>query len=104
MVTKHGMDTTVGQRTYAARPQPFLIASRDVVVSAAEATAREIDLAVRQLVEEGDASARQILEQRRADLEAGAALLIAHETLTAEEFAPLCTSGRPGRAKVAAGA
>ncbi len=104
MVTKHGMDTTVGQRTYAARPQPFLIASQDVVVSAAEATAREIDLAVRQLVEEGDASARQILEQRRADLEAGAALLIAHETLTAEEFAPLCTSGRPGRAKVAAGA
>lgn len=104
MVTKHGMDTTVGQRTYAARPQPFLVASQDVVVSAAEATAREIDLAVRQLVEEGDASARQILEQRRADLEAGAALLIAHETLTAEEFAPLSTSGRPGRAKVAAGA
>jgi cell division protease FtsH len=104
MVTKHGMDATVGQRTYAPRPQPFLVAPQDVVVGAAEATAREIDLAVRQLIEEGDASARQILEQRRADLEAGVALLIAHETLTADEFAPLRSSVSPGRAKVAVGA
>jgi len=95
MVTKHGMDSVVGQRTYAPRPQPFLSAPQDIAVSAAEATAREIDLAVRQLVEEGDALARQILEQRRADLDAGVALLIAHETLTAEEFAPLRSSS-PG--------
>lgn len=102
MVTKHGMDATVGQRTYAARPQTFLIAQQDVVVSAAEATAREIDLAVRQLVEEGDASARQILTQRKADLEAGVVLLIARETLTAEEFAPLCSPASSSRGKVAA--
>lgn len=101
MVTKHGMDSVVGQRTYAPRPQTFLSASQDLAVSAAEATAREIDLAVRRLVEEGDATARQILEKRKADLDAGVALLIAHETLTAEEFAPLRSAGSPGPGKVA---
>ena len=89
MVTKYGMDAKVGQRTYAPRPQSFLPTAQDAVVSAAEATGREIDLAVRDLIEAGGASARAILEKRRKDLDAGAALLIARETLTAEEFAPL---------------
>ena len=89
MVTKYGMNATVGQRTYAPRPQMFLPAAQDAVVSAAEATSREIDLAVRDLIEAGAASARAILERRRADLEAGVELLIARETLTAEEFPPL---------------
>jgi cell division protease FtsH len=50
MVTKYGMDTKVGRRTYAPKPQTFIPAMQDAVVSAAEATGREIDLAVRQLV------------------------------------------------------
>ena len=95
MVTKHGMDATVGQRTYAPRPQAFLPAMQDMVVSAAEATAREIDLAVRDLIEAGGACARTILEKRRSDLDAGVELLIARETLTAEEFAPLRPAGAP---------
>jgi cell division protease FtsH len=89
MVTKYGMDAKVGQRTYAPRPQTFLPAMQDAVVSAAEATGREIDLAVRDLIEEGGACARAILEKRRGDLDTGAKLLIAKETLTAEEFEPL---------------
>jgi cell division protease FtsH len=89
MVTKYGMDAKVGQRTYAPRPQAFLPSMQDAVVSAAEATGREIDLAVRDLIEAGDACARAILEKRRADLDAGVKLLIARETLTAEDFAPL---------------
>ena len=89
MVTKHGMDAKVGQRTYAPRPQSFLPAMQDMVVGAAEATGREIDLAVRDLVEAGDVCARAILEKRRSDLDAGAELLIARETLTAEDFEPL---------------
>ena len=89
MVTKHGMDAKVGQRTYAPRPQSFLSAMQDMVVGAAEATGREIDLAVRDLVEAGDVCARAILEKRRSDLDAGAELLIARETLTAEDFEPL---------------
>nr|WP_249150895.1 ATP-dependent zinc metalloprotease FtsH [Bradyrhizobium japonicum] len=88
MVTKYGMDETVGQRTYAPKPQAFL-AAQDAVVSAAEATGREIDLAVRNLIEEGDRRARDVLQRRRADLDAGAELLIANETVTAEQFTPL---------------
>jgi len=89
MVTKYGMDATVGQRTYAPRPQPFLAAPQDQVVSAAEATGREIDIAVRGLIEAADHLASDILERRRCDFEAGAKLLIAKETLTADEFEPL---------------
>jgi len=89
MVTKYGMDEKVGQRTYASRPQMLLQATQDTVVSAAEMTGREIDLAVRDLVEAGDACARAILEKHRRDLDEGVGILIAKETLTAEEFAPL---------------
>jgi cell division protease FtsH len=83
------MDETVGQRTYAPKPQAFLGAAQDKIVGAAEATGREIDLAVRNLIEEGDCRARDILQQRRADLDAGVDLLIANETVTSEQFAPL---------------
>ena len=89
MVTKYGMDETVGQRTYAPKPQAFVAAAQDAVVAAAEATGREIDLAVRNLIEEGDRRARDILQRRRAELDAGVDLLIANETLTSEQFAPL---------------
>ncbi|MFD0640341.1 ATP-dependent zinc metalloprotease FtsH [Bradyrhizobium sp. GCM10027635] len=89
MVTKYGMDETVGQRTYAPKPQTFVAAPQDMVVAAAEATGREIDLAVRNLVEEGERCAHDILQRRRADLEAGVELLIANETVTSEQFAPL---------------
>ena len=89
MVTKYGMDPTIGQRTYAPKPQMFLQAAQDHVVSAAEATGREIDLAVRSLIEDADARARSILEAHRSELEEGVALLIAKETLTIEDFPPL---------------
>nr|WP_228748176.1 ATP-dependent zinc metalloprotease FtsH [Bradyrhizobium sp. BR 10289] len=92
MVTKYGMDEVVGQRTYAPKPRAFL-AAQDAVVVAAEATGREIDLAVRNLIEEGDRRARDILERRRADLDAGVELLIANETVTAEQFTPLLAKG-----------
>jgi len=99
MVTKYGMDTTVGQRTYAPRPQASFLQSQDQIVSAAEQTGREIDLAVRELIAEGGARACAILEGHRRDLEQGVALLIAKETLTAEEFAPLrpVSSASPAR-------
>ena len=101
MVTKYGMDRTIGQRTYAARTQPFLMAPQGGVVEAAEATTREIDVAVRDLVEAADQSARQILEKRRTDLEAGTKLLLEKETLTAEEFEPLLPR-KHGKPKAAA--
>jgi cell division protease FtsH len=101
MVTRYGMNATVGQRTYAPRPQTFLPSLQDTGVSAAEATSREIDLAVRDLIETGAASARAILERRRSDLEAGVELLMARETLTAEEFPPLRPPGQRETGKAA---
>ncbi len=59
------------------------------MAGAAETTAREIDLAVRELVEAAVKRAGEILKRRRSDLEAGVTLLIQRETLTAEEFEPL---------------
>lgn len=102
MVTKYGMDAKVGQRTYAAPPQTFLPVMQDTVVSAAQETRREIDLAVRQLIEAGDACARKILEERRADLEAGVSLLIARESLTVDQFTPLRPAAAAGNGQAAA--
>ncbi|HLG82104.1 MAG TPA: ATP-dependent zinc metalloprotease FtsH [Bradyrhizobium sp.] len=102
MVTKYGMDPTIGQRTYAPKPQMFLQAAQDQVVSAADATGREIDLAVRSLIEDADTHARAILESHRADLEEGVKLLIAKETLTVEDFPPL--AALPSRDGIADGA
>lgn len=101
MVTKYGMDPHVGHRTYAPRPQAFLAAAQDQVVSAAEATAREIDVAVRDLVEQADVEARSVLERRRGDLEAGVELLIARETLTADDFPALRPRAERGEARPA---
>jgi cell division protease FtsH len=89
MVTRYGMDATIGQRTYAPRPQMFLQTPKDQVVSAAEATGREIDLAVRSLIEDADGRARSILEAHRKELDDGVELLMARETLTVEDFPPL---------------
>ncbi len=91
MVTRHGMDPTVGQRVYAPPPQTFLGQPQDRYVNAAEATAREIDVAVRDIVAKAQARADAILVERRADLDAGAGLLLTRETLTVDEF-PALTS------------
>lgn len=70
------MDATIGQRTYAPKPQQFIPAMQDAVVSASEETGRKIDLAVRQLIDEGAERTYEILKRRRSDLAAGVELLI----------------------------
>ena len=75
----------------AGLPMPttrFVGRERDLR-EALELLVRQLALAVRGLVEAGDVCARAILEKRRSDLDAGAELLIARETLTAEDFEPL---------------
>ncbi len=91
MVTRHGMADEVGQRTYTPPPQAFLPGREIDRVQAAEQTAREIDIAVRDIVSRGGERASEILRSHRSDLEQGMELLLAHETLTAEDFAPLRT-------------
>ena len=49
MVTRYGMSEALGSRTYAP-PQPFLTGTTATRVEASEATEREIDTAVRDIV------------------------------------------------------
>jgi cell division protease FtsH len=86
MVTRFGMDETVGQRTYARAPQPFLTLPTADHVQAAEITTREIDVAVRDLLNKGFERAQEILRTRRADLDAGVQLLLKRETVTVDDF------------------
>ena len=89
-VTRFGMDPLIGDRIYAPAPQPFLGTNQqDRLVSASEATSREIDLAVKDLIERAATLAQTTLEARRNDLEAGALLLLERETVTAADFEPL---------------
>lgn len=86
MVTRYGMDPTVGQRVYAPPAQNFLALPQDRYATASEATSREIDIAVRDIVAKAETAAEAILRRRRADLDEGATLLLTRETLTAAEF------------------
>ena len=88
MVTRFGMDDTVGQRTYAP-PQTVLPMTAAQQVQAAEATAREIDIAVRDLLGKAFQRAQEILHARRRDLDAGAQLLLKRETVTVDDFPPI---------------
>ena len=89
MVTRYGMDEKVGQRTYAPASQQFLLVPTAKHVEAAEITSREIDLAVRGLLDKALERASEILRRRRTDLDAGADLLLKRETVTADEFPPI---------------
>jgi cell division protease FtsH len=84
MVARYGMSETVGQRTYAPPPQPFLAGTTTSSVDASETTEREIDVAVRDLVATAFGRAMDILRSRHSDLDEGARLLLAQETLTAD--------------------
>ena len=91
IVTRFGMTEALGQAVLESRSTGFLgdqpIALREKDYS--EETAREIDLAVRDLVDEAFRRALAILADRRATLDEGAKLLLERETLTPEDFPPL---------------
>ena len=55
-------------------------------MEASEATEREIDLAVRDIITKAFEQATAILRARRADLDEGGRRLLAQETLTADQF------------------
>ena len=68
------------------RPQPFLTGTTASRIEASEATEREIDTAVRDIVAKALDGATKVLRTRRADLDQGARLLLAQETVTADQF------------------
>jgi cell division protease FtsH len=99
-VTRYGMSETVGQVVLEQRAQRFMgndmtqMRRRDF----SDATAREVDLAVREFVDRAYERAKSILSAKRDVLEQGASLLLERETLTPEDFPPLkprSTRGAP---------
>jgi len=91
IVTRFGMHPVLGQAVLEPERGGFLgedrlaFSPRDY----SEATAREVDLAVRELIEAAYGKAKQLLNTRRADLAAGTALLLERETITPDDFPPL---------------
>lgn len=86
MVSRYGMDEALGNRVYSVPRQSFLGQNIGDESDVSQETAREIDLAVREKVEAAFTRAKDILTAHREDLEAGAALLLARETLTEADF------------------
>ncbi|MGA8653706.1 MAG: ATP-dependent zinc metalloprotease FtsH [Xanthobacteraceae bacterium] len=93
MVTRYGMTETLGPRSYASPQQPFLTGTTANRVDASEATEREIDIAVRDIVVKAFDRATEVLQARRADLDEGARLLLAQETVTADQFPAIRSAG-----------
>jgi cell division protease FtsH len=89
MVTRYGMVESLGHVTYDAEPRSFLdVQQRPTMLERqySEETAREIDCAVREILDAAYDKAQAILTRRRADLEGGAAALLEKETLTEDEL------------------
>jgi len=104
MVTRYGMGGTLGPVTYESEPNGFLGPLGGSRRLYAEETAREIDVAVREMVQASFDRARGILARNRALLDEGAKELLARETLAGTELAALLgrmAQEAPGRAGTA---
>lgn len=87
MVTRYGMVETLGQIAYETERGSFL--GQPIEGGGrrfSEETAREIDLATKDLVDKAYATAKGILERRRGELETLVKVLLEKETLTAEQL------------------
>jgi cell division protease FtsH len=85
------MSDAVGQAVLERNSQTYLgdqtIGVREKDYS--EQTAREIDLAVKKLIDDAYAHAKEILSERRSLLDQGVRLLLEKETLTPDDFPAL---------------
>ncbi len=89
MVMRYGMDPDLGNRAYATQRQNFLGQPAGDVAEVSEQTQREIDLAIKQRVEAAFQRAKALLNSHRGELDEGASLLLAKETLTDQDFAAI---------------
>lgn len=91
IVTRFGMSEKLGQAVLEEQRSRFLdntvldVRPKDY----SEATAREIDLAVRVLIDRAYGRAVDILTSQRQTLEDGANMLLEKETVTPEDFPPI---------------
>jgi cell division protease FtsH len=90
MITEFGMSDRLGRVRYNANEQEiFLGHSVAQQQNISEETARIIDEEIRALIEEAEATARQVLTTHMNDLHIIAKALLEYETLTGEEVAAL---------------
>ena len=87
MVTRYGMGGELGPVTYESEPDGFLGQMTGTRRLYSEATAREIDVALRKVVDGAFQRARAILAENRALLEESARELLRKETLAGDELA-----------------
>ncbi len=98
MVTEWGMSDKLGRVRYNANAQEvFLGHSVTQQTNMSDETAKLIDEEVRGLIEDGEATAKRILNEKRADLEALAQGLLEYETLSGDEIKDLLQGKPPKR-------
>lgn len=98
MVTRWGFSPELGTVAYGENQEEVFLGhsvSRQQNIS--ETTAQKIDNEVRRLVEEGLSEARNILTERRAELEILAKGLLEYETLSGDEIKDLINGKPPVR-------
>ena len=91
LVTRFGMDETLGNVSYEGEPSPFLGLFPGIPEAAprySEDTSRKIDEAVRGIIQKAFGRANTILKERRDTLEAAAKLLLERETLDGVALVP----------------
>jgi len=89
MVTRYGMNKSLGPVTYENETQAFLPGYKATEMDSrkfSEETAREIDCAIRELVNSALEKALKLLADRKTNLEALAKLLLAKESLSQQEL------------------
>ncbi|WP_433771523.1 ATP-dependent zinc metalloprotease FtsH [Pseudomonas putida] len=91
LITRFGMSTELGQSVLERQNTTYLGERMSATGEKdySEQTAREVDLGIRALLDEAYGRAKALLESRRADLDAGAHLLLEKETLTPDDFPAL---------------
>ncbi|MGE0093242.1 MAG: ATP-dependent zinc metalloprotease FtsH [Alphaproteobacteria bacterium] len=93
IVVRFGMTKALGQAVLERKSQTYLgdqmigVHEKDY----SEETAREIDLAIKKLIDEAYERAKALLTEQRSLLDEGAKLLLEKETLTPEDFPPLAS-------------
>ena len=90
MVMRYGMSERLGPRVFGHdRSMPFLGREFSSEPDYSDEIAREIDDEIRRIVEEAHQTAKDILAERREDLDRVSNLLLERETIDAEQFVKL---------------
>jgi cell division protease FtsH len=100
MVMRYGMDPRLGNVSYEGDRPAFLEQPPGALQERrfSDETAREIDRAVREIVDDAFERALGVLQERRRTLEEGAQALLAKETLVEEDLARLVGAKAPDHA------